>query len=78
MSDDVWKRSEIESPCVKLCVLHPEARLCMGCYRSGDEIAGWAKMSPDERQTIMASLDSRAATIPKTRRGGRKARIKRA
>lgn len=23
MKDDVWKRDEIASPCVKLCVVHP-------------------------------------------------------
>ena len=77
MSDDIWKRDEIESPCVKLCVLHPEVRLCMGCYRTGDEIAGWARLSPDERRAIMATLPDRAAAIPKTRRGGRAARLKR-
>ena len=38
MSDDVWKRNEIESPCVKVCVLQPETRICFGCYRTGDEI----------------------------------------
>ncbi len=78
MSDDIWKRDEIESPCVKLCVLHPEAKLCMGCFRTGDEIAGWARKSPEERRTIMAELAGREALIPKGRRGGRAARIKRA
>ena len=24
--DEIWKRDEVESPCVKLCVIHPEAR----------------------------------------------------
>ena len=36
--DEIWQRDEIESPCVKLCVVHPEARICVGCYRSIDEI----------------------------------------
>ena len=39
MTDGVWKRDEIESPCVKICVLHPEARICLGCLRTADEIA---------------------------------------
>ena len=25
MSDEVWTRDEIESPCVKICLIHPEA-----------------------------------------------------
>ena len=34
MNDDVWKRGEVESPCIKLCVVHPEERLCIGCFRT--------------------------------------------
>ncbi|MES2433937.1 MAG: DUF1289 domain-containing protein [Pseudomonadota bacterium] len=72
--DEVWKREEIQSPCVKLCVVHPEARICVGCFRSIDEIATWGRLSPAERKAIMAELPSRAATLTK-RRGGRMARI---
>ena len=46
MSDEVWRREAVESPCIKVCVVHPEARLCMGCYRSIEEITGWGRMSP--------------------------------
>ncbi|MGB0912259.1 MAG: DUF1289 domain-containing protein, partial [Phaeobacter italicus] len=38
MSQDVWKRDEVQSPCIQICVVHPEARICTGCYRSIDEI----------------------------------------
>ena len=44
-TDAIWKRAEIQSPCVKICVVHPEARLCIGCYRTIDEIAGWSRMA---------------------------------
>ena len=47
MSDEVWRREAVESPCIKLCVVHPAARLCLGCYRSIDEIAAW---SDDDRR----------------------------
>lgn len=77
MSDPVWRRDTIESPCINVCVLHPEAKLCLGCFRSADEITQWARMTPEMRQTIMAELPAREAVIPKTRRGGRKARLKR-
>jgi predicted Fe-S protein YdhL (DUF1289 family) len=59
MSDDVWRREEIESPCVKTCVIHPGAGLCVGCLRTGDEIAGWSRMSPETRRAVMAELPSR-------------------
>ena len=32
MSDDIWARDEIESPCVKICVIHPAEGLCTGCH----------------------------------------------
>lgn len=74
--DEIWSRQEIESPCVRICVLHPEAKLCTGCYRTGDEIARWSRMHPDERREIMAELPSRAPQLAR-RRGGRAARLKR-
>lgn len=75
MSDDVWSRDEIESPCIKICVIHPESRLCTGCLRSIDEIGAWSKMSADDRRAVMAELPSRAGHLTK-RRGGRAARLK--
>ena len=74
MSDEIWKRAEIESPCVKICVVHPEARLCVGCLRSIDEIGGWSRMSVEERRAVMAELPGRAGLL-RQRRGGRMGRI---
>ncbi len=76
-SDRVWKRDEVESPCVKVCVIHPETRLCTGCLRSIDEIAAWSRFSPEDRRAIMAELPARAPLL-KQRRGGRAARLNRA
>ncbi|MBO9464985.1 hypothetical protein TRP8649_02077 [Pelagimonas phthalicica] len=70
----VWKRDEIESPCIQICVVHPEARICTGCLRSIDEITSWSKMSHEERSDIMAALPERKSLLTK-RRGGRKARL---
>lgn len=76
MKDDIWARDEIESPCVKICVVHPESRLCTGCLRTIDEIGAWSKMAPEARRQVMAELPSRAGQLSK-RRGGRAARLKR-
>lgn len=73
MTDDVWKRQEVESPCIKVCVVHPEARICVGCHRSVDEIAAWSRMTPEERRRIMAELPARAPLL-RRRRGGRAGR----
>ncbi|MEY8830832.1 DUF1289 domain-containing protein [Sedimentitalea sp. XS_ASV28] len=70
MNDDVWKRDEVDSPCVRICVVHPKERLCVGCLRSIDEIARWSRMSADERAAVMDELPGRAPRLQK-RRGGR-------
>lgn len=75
-SDEIWRRAEIESPCVKVCVIHPEARLCVGCHRTIDEISAWSRMAPETRQAIMAELPARAGQLAR-RRGGRSARLAR-
>lgn len=72
--DIVWTRNEVESPCVKLCVIEPESGLCMGCYRTRQEVASWSQMTPDLRKSLMAELPSRADQIKPRRRGGRSKR----
>ena len=74
-TDDICVRAEVESPCIKICVIHAESRLCTGCLRSIDEIGGWSRMTPEVRREIMAELPDRAGQITK-RRGGRAARLK--
>lgn len=74
MTDEVWKRDEIESPCVKVCVIHEESGLCLGCYRSLDEIAGWSQLGAETRRSIMQALPARAEQVKPKRRGGRDAR----
>lgn len=71
--DQVWKRAEIDSPCVKLCAVHPVEKICVGCFRTVEEIANWSLMSPEERRRIMAELRGRAPRL-RVRRGGRAAR----
>ncbi len=73
MSDEVWKRDEIASPCVKICVIHPEARLCVGCHRTIEEISAWSRLTPEARAQVMAELPGRGPLITR-RRGGRAAR----
>lgn len=70
MTDEIWKRPEIESPCVKICVVEPQSRLCIGCLRKIEEIGGWSRLTPEERRAIMADLPSRKPLLAR-RRGGR-------
>ena len=74
MTEEVWSRDEVQSPCIKLCTIHPAERICVGCYRSIDEISAWSRLTPAARAEIMAELPSRAPRLQK-RRGGRMARV---
>ncbi|MEL0128720.1 MAG: DUF1289 domain-containing protein [Paracoccaceae bacterium] len=74
MSSEVWTRNEIESPCVKICVIHPSERLCTGCHRTIEEISAWSRLPQIERDKIINELPERASILKK-RRGGRAARI---
>ena len=46
------KNKVIPSPCVDICSLNDDD-ICIGCFRSGDEISSWGKMSNEEKiQTL--------------------------
>jgi predicted Fe-S protein YdhL (DUF1289 family) len=53
----------IATPCIKVCVVDGESGLCMGCYRQLSEVAGWARLTDDERAAIMADLPGRRSRI---------------
>jgi predicted Fe-S protein YdhL (DUF1289 family) len=51
------------SPCVKVCIVDPESNLCLGCFRTLMEIAGWARLPEEERARLMAELPARRDRI---------------
>jgi predicted Fe-S protein YdhL (DUF1289 family) len=59
MTDEIWQRDEADSPCVKICMIHPQTRLCIGCRRSISEISDWSRMTPEQRRDIIAALPAR-------------------
>jgi predicted Fe-S protein YdhL (DUF1289 family) len=68
---------DIETPCVKVCVVDPETQFCIGCGRTRNEIAAWIGMAVDDRRAVMTALPERVATLTqrKSRRGGRQGRL---
>jgi predicted Fe-S protein YdhL (DUF1289 family) len=51
----------IATPCVKVCVVDGASSLCLGCWRTLSEIAGWSGLTDAERAAIMAQLPAREA-----------------
>ena len=74
MSDEVWRREPVESPCVRVCVVDRASGHCLGCYRTVEEIAAWGSMTPEARRAVMAELPGRAHLVRPVRRGGRAGR----
>ncbi|WP_372784303.1 DUF1289 domain-containing protein [Phenylobacterium sp.] len=53
----------IATPCIKVCVVDGESGLCMGCYRQLSEVAGWVRLTDEERARIMQELPARRSRI---------------
>ena len=74
MNKTIWKRSEIDSPCVNICIIHPQAKICVGCNRTIEEISNWSNKSTLERTEIIKELPNRSSLL-KVKRGGRTNRL---
>jgi uncharacterized protein len=53
----------IATPCVQVCAVDGESGLCLGCYRTLSEIAGWSRLTDEERAALMAALPGRRTRI---------------
>lgn len=53
----------LPSPCISVCQLDQGSGLCLGCFRTGAEIAAWRSMSPAEQRDLLDTLRDRRATI---------------
>jgi len=59
----------IATPCVMVCAVDGASGLCLGCFRSLTEIAGWRTLSEAKRAAIMAELPSRRDRIDPAKLG---------
>lgn len=62
--------SDAPSPCIKVCVIEPASGWCLGCGRTGAEIAAWPFLDAAEREAVVAGLAARLSGLGKRRRGG--------
>jgi len=52
-----------DSPCILVCVLDRRSGYCLGCGRTGEEIARWTLMSGEERRAVLHRLPPRLAAM---------------
>lgn len=51
----------IKTPCVKVCFVDPTHQICVGCFRTMEELGRWTRYSDAERDQIMTALPEREA-----------------
>ena len=58
--------SPVLSPCTSVCAIDPVTGLCVGCFRTLDEIAAWSLLDDDTKRDVWSTLAQRrtAAAIP--------------
>ena len=52
---------DIESPCVRDCVVDQGHGLCVGCWRTLREISDWHRYDPAQKLAVLAQIESRRA-----------------
>lgn len=62
MSDAALRLETIESPCVNICRLDDRG-LCIGCFRTAEEIGNWLNYSAARRKEIIDTLPDRSGSV---------------
>ena len=58
------------SPCNRICTLDLATNVCMGCFRTLDEISHWTRFTNAERDAIRAALPERQRAFEAGRENG--------
>ena len=48
----------VKSPCIEVCSLNDQD-VCIGCYRTADEIIEWFSANDERKQEILATVRHR-------------------
>lgn len=54
---------EPASPCVGVCMMNPETRLCEGCFRNAEEIESWWNYSAAEKRQVLTRTEERCEKL---------------
>ena len=55
--------ARVSSPCISVCTIDEVSGLCIGCYRTLSEIAGWIDLSEDDRRALVVALPARRVRV---------------
>jgi prolyl-tRNA editing enzyme YbaK/EbsC (Cys-tRNA(Pro) deacylase)/predicted Fe-S protein YdhL (DUF1289 family) len=55
--------ADVLSPCISVCRMHADSGLCEGCFRTGDEIAGWSAATQAGKRATWNAIRQRMAAL---------------
>ena len=53
--------TEVQSPCIGVCSMNDSTGLCLGCYRTMDEIQAWWDLDNSQKQAVVELASEREA-----------------
>ena len=62
MTTQADTRQDVESPCVRDCRVDQGHGYCTGCWRTLREISDWHRYGPEQKNALLAQIESRRAT----------------
>jgi len=67
----------VQSPCIDDCKFDRKSDMCVGCFRTNEEIRQWKKMTDHKRHQILALRRQRQSKIEKKAVSGLADRVSR-
>ena len=55
----ITAQTEVQSPCISVCCMSDNSGLCLGCFRTRDEIAGWSSAGDDGKRGVWKLIKQR-------------------
>lgn len=53
--------ADLPSPCISICQMSSSTGLCVGCFRSMDEICAWSALNDAGKRTVWQMIEQRSA-----------------
>jgi len=56
-------KEEVQSPCISVCTMNEVTGLCLGCYRTLEEIEQWWDFDAAQKQEVAQKASLREAQL---------------
>lgn len=53
----------VPSPCVSVCVMHPQTAVCEGCLRDLHEIGAWGRLTDEDKRQVWRRIAQRLPAV---------------